>query len=121
LRKPFAFLFLACAGVLRAQSSAPKLPTADAVAQASFEMEMFRRAARENNAAVTRQAIAKREAQIARTQFCAKANHFVELWMDFANHLNDKQIFDAKLAKKLAKAFHELETSDGWPVREPGK
>jgi hypothetical protein len=75
LRKPIAFLFLACAGVLRAQSPGPQLPSADPVAQASFEMELFRRAARENNAVVTRQAIAKREAQIARTQFCAKANH----------------------------------------------
>jgi hypothetical protein len=46
---------------------------------------------------------------------------FVELWTDFENHLNDKEIFDAKLAKKLAKAFHELETSDRWPVRKPEK
>jgi hypothetical protein len=32
-------------------------------------------------------------------------------------HLNDKQTFDAKLALKLSKAFHELEMSDGWPIR----
>jgi hypothetical protein len=118
LRKPIAFLFLACAVVLPAQTPTPQPPNSDPIALASFEMELFRRAARENNAAVTRQATAAGEARIARAQFCAKANHFVELWMDFTNHLNDKQIFDAKLAKKPSKAFHELETSDGWPVRE---
>jgi hypothetical protein len=34
------------------------------------------------------------------------------------SRLNEKQTFDVKLAKKVAKAFHELESSDGWPVRE---
>ena len=121
MRKPIIFSFLACAVVLQAQTPTAQPPNADPIALASFEMELFRRAARENNVAVTRQATAAREAQIARTRFCAKANHFVKLWMDFTNRLNDEQIFDAKLAKKLAKAFHELETSDGWPVREAVK
>jgi hypothetical protein len=30
--------------------------------------------------------------------------------------LNEKKTFNAKLAKQVAKAFHDLEKSDGWPV-----
>jgi hypothetical protein len=36
---------------------------------------------------------------------------------DFASRLNENQTVDVKLARKLSKAFHELETSNGWPVK----
>jgi hypothetical protein len=49
-------------------------------------------------------------------EFYSKARHFVDLWQKFARELNDKQTFDAKLALKISKAFHDMEHSDGWPV-----
>jgi hypothetical protein len=49
-------------------------------------------------------------------EFYSKAKHFVDLWRAFAAELNEKKVFDAKLAKKVSKAFHDLEKSDGWPV-----
>ena len=52
----------------------------------------------------------------AAAEFYSKARHFVDLWQKFARELNDKKTFDAKLALKMSKAFHDLEHSDGWPV-----
>jgi hypothetical protein len=49
-------------------------------------------------------------------EFYIKAKQFVDLWTAFATELNDKKTFNAKLAKKVAKAFHDLEKSDGWPA-----
>ncbi len=84
-------------------------------------MEIFLRSAQGGDAAAQRKQAEKRAAELARTEFLDKANHFVELWSDFATLLNEKQTFDAKLAKKVSKAFHELEKTDGWPVREQTK
>ncbi len=81
-------------------------------------MEIYSRMVHQQNAEEAKQTKANREAEIARRQFWDKANQFVALWGDFAKRLNEKQTFDVKLAKKLSKAFHELETSDGWPTRE---
>ncbi len=80
-------------------------------------MRLFADAIRDGNENAVRQAANERAEEVARRQFWEKANRFVALWGDFAAHLNEKQAFDAKLARKLSKAFHELETSDGWPVR----
>jgi hypothetical protein len=52
----------------------------------------------------------------AADEFYAKAKEFVQLWRAFAAELNTKKTFNAKLAKQVAKAFHDLEKSDGWPV-----
>jgi hypothetical protein len=82
-------------------------------------MEFINHFVQQGNEEVERSAAAARAEKFARLQFLQKANKFVVLWGDFAGRLNDTQTFDAKLAKKLSKAFHELETSDGWPIREP--
>ena len=81
-------------------------------------MEMLNDVANDRGLEQARQAALAREQEFARAQFREKANQFVALWEDFASRLNEKQTFDAKLAKKLAKAFHELETSEGWPIRD---
>jgi len=62
-----------------------------------------------------KKAQAARESEAA-MEFYSKARQFVELWQTFASELNDKKTFNAKLAKEVSKAFHELEKSDGWPV-----
>jgi hypothetical protein len=81
-------------------------------------MEILNRAVHEHSMEEARRAAVARDEQFARMQFREKANHFVAIWEDFVDRLNEKQTFDAKLAKKLAKAFRELENSEGWPVRE---
>ena len=84
---------------------------------ASRQMEFFTRSVREGREDQARHAAATRAQEVARREFQEKADKFVALWGDFATRLNQQQVFDAKLAKKLSKAFHELEKSDGWPVR----
>jgi hypothetical protein len=109
-------------GFLRAQSPpTPAVPGGDAAAMARLQMEMFRQSAHDNSEDTLRRAEAARQEAIARAQFMAKANRFVNLWGDFVQRLNEKQTFDAKLAKKISKAFHDLERSDGWPLRESEK
>ena len=71
-----------------------------------------------SNTALDKQAAAKRAEAYARQDFYEKAERFVELWEKMAEELNTKRTVNYKLAKKVSKAFHELETSDGWPVRE---
>jgi hypothetical protein len=99
-------------------------PVGEDQASVAFrQMDLFRHAIATANDERANHTAEKRAEQYARIQFWQKANHFVSLWENFAAQLNENQTFDAKLAKKLSKAFHELETSDGWPVRAlpPGK
>jgi hypothetical protein len=123
VQKFLPVLVLLTAGFVRAQSppSAAAPPGSDPAAMVKWQMELLRQSVRDNNDETLRRAAAARQEQIARVQFMAKANHFVKLWGDFVYRLNEKQTFDAKLAKKISKAFHELEMSDGWPLRDTGK
>jgi hypothetical protein len=57
---------------------------------------------------------AEEEARVR--EFYEKARRFVVLWQTFAATLSDQKTFDAKLAKQVSKAFHDMEKSDGWPV-----
>jgi hypothetical protein len=108
---------------MEAQSSppVPAAPGGDPAAMAKWQMEVFRQSVEDHDDETLRRAANARQEEIARVQFMAKANNFVRLWGDFVHRLNDQQTFDAKLAKKISKAFHELETSEGWPLRESGK
>lgn len=63
-----------------------------------------------------RQSTARKEADARLREFYTKAEHFVALWGSLAHELNDRKTFDAKLAKQVSKAFHDLEKSDGWPA-----
>lgn len=53
--------------------------------------------------------------QYEERQFIQKANSFVRIWTEFTKEYNEKKTFNAKLASKLTRAFHELETSSSWP------
>jgi hypothetical protein len=120
VRKLFSLLLVA--RFLGAQSSpAPTAPGSDPESVIRLQMELLRQSVRDNDEVRATQAAAARQEQIARLQFMAKANHFVALWGDLVQRLNDRQAFDAKLAKKVSKAFRELEKSDGWPLREGAK
>jgi hypothetical protein len=122
VRKLIPFSLLLVVSFLGAQSSpVPTAPGSDPESVVRLQMELLRQSVRDDNEVRTRQAETARQVQIARLQFMAKANHFVALWGDLVQRLNDRQTFDAKLAKKVSKAFCELEKSDGWPLREGAK
>jgi hypothetical protein len=57
----------------------------------------------------------RQDEQFQERQFMQKANAFVRMWTEFAKTYNERQTFDATLAGKLTRAFHELETSTSWP------
>jgi hypothetical protein len=82
-----------------------------------MQFQMYAHSLGSNESLDKQHAEAKRELAYEQSQFYSKANRFVELWTKFAAQLNGQQTFDAKLAKKLSKAFHDLEKSEGWPVR----
>ncbi len=115
--KKFTVLsFLFCARFLSAQNPGPTPIGSDAASAAFRQMEIFERTVKEASQEQINHTAENRAAQYERQQFLLKANHFVTLWQTFVTEVNEKQTFDAKLARKLSKAFHELETSDGWPV-----
>ncbi len=89
----------------------------DQASVAFRQMEIFSRTVQEARADAVRHTTERRAEQLARAEFWAKANRFISLWTDFASRLNENQTVDVKLARRLSKAFHELETSNGWPVR----
>jgi hypothetical protein len=57
----------------------------------------------------------RREAGFRERQFIEKVRHFVAKWDQFANEYNLKGGFNVKAARAMSKAFHELESSEGWP------
>lgn len=101
-------------GVLSAQSPQP-VQASEPVQ--TLQAQMYTRAMHSGELQEKQLADAKREAAFEQQQFYSKANRFVALWATFAEQLNEKQTFNAKLAKKVSKAFHDLEKSEGWPVR----
>jgi hypothetical protein len=116
------FLCLLSGVLLQAQSSTSIPVTAsDQAAMAKLQILFFEQSLRDVKEDSGRRQIAAHDEAIMRFQFNQKANRFVALWGDFVQRLNDQQTVDAKLAKKLSKAFHELEASDGWPLREAMK
>lgn len=122
MRKVMPFYLWLTLSLLRAQSSpVPAVPSSDPGSIGRLQMELFRESVRDNNEEAVRRAAAARQEQFARQQFMVKANHFVELWGHLVSRLNDQQTFDEKLTRKVSKAFHDLEKSDGWPLRESGK
>ena len=78
------------------------------------QQQMFERWALDPGA--EKQILARKRAEEQLREFYAKAHRFVELWQHFAEDLNNQKTFNAKMAKEVSKAFHDLEKSDGWPV-----
>jgi hypothetical protein len=89
-------------------------PVADPAVDRRIQQEAFEKWAIDGDH-TEKAAIAAQQSQAAQ-EFYVKAKQFVQLWQAFAAELNDKKTFNAKLAKQVAKAFHDLEKSDGWSV-----
>ena len=77
--------------------------------------EVVTRSLGEPGGAPESQAAERRQEQDQEHQFVEKANTFVRMWTAFAKEYNEKRTFNVKAAKKLTRAFHELETSNAWP------
>src|SRR3954449_9189567 len=59
----------------------------------------------------------RRQAEWLQSDLVRKANKFALLWAQFTAEVNARHTFDVKLAKKLDKAFSELQKAQGWPGR----
>ena len=57
----------------------------------------------------------RRQAEWIQSDLIRKANKFALLWAQFSAQANAGHTFDAKLAKKLEKAFSDLQKAEGWP------
>ena len=82
---------------------------------ASFQHELMLRAMEERPSQVEREIAERKYAQYLERQFVAKMNRFIALWKALAEDYNAKSAFNVKLAKEVAKAFHDLESGEGWP------
>ena len=115
MRKTLTVLLLFSTQILWAQ--APGVPRqalpGDAEIERRIKQEAFEKWAMGPDD--SKKANAAKESQ-AIQEFYSKARHFVDLWQAFASELNDKKTVNAKLAKQISKAFHDMEKSDGWPV-----
>jgi hypothetical protein len=59
----------------------------------------------------------RRQAEWRQSDLVRKANKFASLWAQFTAEVNTGKAFDTKLAKKLEKAFSDLEQAQGWPSK----
>lgn len=66
-------------------------------------------------AAIEAEAAKRNEAQYRERQFTQKVDRFVRAWGEFVRAY-DKRAFDYKVARKVSKAFHEIESSGYWPT-----
>jgi len=114
MQKSLAVFLFACTQVLLAQTPARDLPGSNTPLERRLEQENFEKWALAPDA--VKQAQAKKEAEAREQEFYEKAQRFVTLWAKFAKDLNEQKTFNAKLAKEISKAFHDMEKSDGWPV-----
>jgi hypothetical protein len=60
----------------------------------------------------------RRQSEWRQSDLVRKANKFALLWAQFTAEVNTGQTFNIKLAKKLEKAFSDLEEAQGWPNKE---
>jgi hypothetical protein len=81
----------------------------------SLQHELILRAMEQRASQVEKEIAERRYAQYLERQFVAKMNRFVTLWKALAEDYNAKSAFNVKLAKEVAKAFHDLENGEGWP------
>jgi hypothetical protein len=115
MRKVLALSLLFSSQILQAQAQTlqGQSPPINDETQRQLQQDAFERWALDPNG--PKRATASRERAAAK-EFYSKAKHFVDLWEALAAELNGKKTFNAKLAKQVSKAFHDLEKSDGWPI-----
>jgi hypothetical protein len=80
-----------------------------------LQHELMLRGLEQGPAQVEKEIAERRYAQCLEHQFISKMNRFVMLWRALAEEYNAKSVFNVKLAREVAKAFHDLENGEGWP------
>ena len=83
--------------------------------------ELLLRQIEEQHGRAEIEAAERREQQYNEHQFIEKANTLVSLWTAFVKEYNEGKTFNVKIAAKLTRAFHELETSKGWAISSRNK
>ena len=68
-----------------------------------------------SRAGIDREIALRKHARYLENTLLARMNRLAALWSALANEYNEKQTFNYKLAGEVAKAFHDLEKSEGWP------
>ena len=112
----FCLLCLLGFGSLSAQSARPMEGGSNA-GSLMMAREMFYRDASDAELLRRREEAAKRDLDYQKRMFYGKAHRFVTLWSKMTKQMGERQTFDVKLAKQVSEAFHDLEKSEGWPVR----
>jgi hypothetical protein len=79
---------------------------------ATLELEQYRRARDTSSPAEEER---RRQAEWLQSDLVRKANKFALLWAQFTAQANARHTLDINLAKKLEKAFNDLEKAQGWP------
>ena len=79
-----------------------------------FRRELAFRELENSRAEIDRELALRRQARYLERQFISRMNRFVALWSALVSEYNEKQAFNIKLAGEVAKAFHDLEKSEGW-------
>ncbi len=78
----------------------------------TLQLEQYQRTRDVDNPAENER---RRQAEWLQSDLVRKANKFAMLWAQFSAQANAGHTFDIKLAKKLEKAFSDLQKAEGWP------
>ena len=78
----------------------------------TLQMEQYHRNRDSSSPAEDEQ---RRQAEWLQSDLVRKANKFALLWAQFTAEVNARHTFDVRLAKKLDKAFDDLQKAQGWP------
>ena len=88
-------------------------PSGEQLAE-TLQLEQYQRTKDSGNPAENER---RRQAEWIQLDLVRKANKFALLWAQFSAQANAGHTFDVKLAKKLEKAFNDLQKAKGWPGR----
>jgi len=111
----FAQGVLICICILTGAVAQPPLPRHPPDSNSFYSDPRFRELIDES---LERQAESDRQQRVKESQreFVENAEHFIQLWNQFASEYNQKRAFNIKLAKELSQAFRKLERTTGWPM-----
>ena len=110
--------FVSLTAVLSAQSKSGMLTAQDTSQMNGALRQLYFRSVVTDTDDARREAAQQADIDTERRVFRDKAKHFVDLWSKMTKQMSERNTFDAKLANKVSHAFHDLEKSNGWPVRQ---
>jgi hypothetical protein len=119
MRTSLSCLLLVCLAVVASAQSKTSLAAGDNTVQMNSALrELYIRSATDGSTEAKAQASQNADLEYERRLFRDRAKHFVDLWTKMTQQMNEQNVVDVKLARKLSSAFHDLEKSSAWPVRD---